>query len=367
MIKAFARLGDTGKLGFQGDHILTMSIRVPRPEPEQITSFYQQALSQVQGLPGVQQAATVSSLPFTGDSATGVFIVEGRPLPRSAEMPRAAIGTASPDYFRTMRIPLLTGRLFAAHDDASEPPVAILSQSAAHAFWPSQNPIGTRIHVGPVGGKSPWRTIVGTVGDVKQFWLDTAPQPTIYIPFAQSPNATTDMVVHTAGEPTRIAFSVRREILAIDPTASIYNVKSMSQVIDEMMAGIRVATGLMAVFGAIAMILAAAGVYGMIAYTVTLRWREIGIRIALGVRPRVVIWLFVRRAVKLAGIGIAVALPAAFVLTRIMSHALFGIVTLEATIFLAFVLILVTVATMAAYLPARRATRVDPVIALRYE
>jgi len=210
-------------------------------------------------------------------------------------------------------------------------------------------------------------TIVGVVGDVKQFWLDTAPQAAIYRHFLQSPYATPDVVIRTSGEPTTIASAVRQEILRIDGTASIYGLKSMQQLVREMLAGIGVAAGLMAVFGAIAMVLAAAGVYGMIAYTVSCRQREIGIRIALGAVPGQVVLLFVRRAAKLAVIGLAVGLPVAFALTRIMSTTLFGVVTLDPMTFLIFVLALLAVATLAAYIPARRATKVDPTVALRYE
>jgi len=366
MVKGFEHLGAVQNLGFETDSVLTMNIRVPTIRTAQQTaSFYKETLSRVGALPGVQDAAVVGVLPFSGDTGALPFVIEGQPTAKTVELQRAAVEATSENYFQLMHIPVVTGRAFSEHDDQGSEPVAIVSSRAAHEYWHSQNPIGSRIRIG-AGAKDGWLRIIGVVGDVKQSWLDTTPPPMIYVNYLQSPAATTAFVVRAADSASLVP-AIRKVISQQDERVAIYSITSMNQFVQDMIAGIRVAAGLMAMFGAIAMILAAAGVYSMIANEVSVRKREIGIRIAMGATPSDVVRLFVMRALKLGAIGLAIGLLMAFVITRLMSNSLFGIVTLDPFTFLAFVIILAAIAVLGAYIPARRAARVDPIIVLRYE
>jgi putative ABC transport system permease protein len=291
--------------------------------------------------------------------------MEGQPTAKTVETQRAAVEAASENYFQVMHIPVVTGRAFSEHDDQGSEHVAIVSSRAAQEYWHSQNPVGSRIRIG-AGAKDGWLRIIGVVGDVKQSWLDATPPPMIYVNYLQSPSATTAFVVRAADSASLVP-AIRKVISEQDERVAIYSVTSMNQFVQDMIAGIRVAAALMAMFGAIAMILAAAGVYSMIANEVSVRKREIGIRMAMGATPSDVVRLFVVRALKLGAIGLAIGLLMAFVITRVMSNSLFGVVTLDPFTFLAFVIVLAAIAVLGAYIPARRAARVDPIIVLRYE
>jgi predicted lysophospholipase L1 biosynthesis ABC-type transport system permease subunit len=235
---------------------------------------------------------------------------------------------------------------------------------ARHYWRDAADPIGRRIKLG--GAQSQWTTIVGVVGDVKD-WFSGEPQPAVYLPYPQAPQLSMRLLLRTAGDPMRVVAGARAQILSVDPDQPIYDVKSMEQVLSEQTSGVRLSASMMGVFAGIALVLAAAGIYAVISYLVAQRTHEIGVRMALGARQRDVLNLVVGYALKLALVWLAIGLPAAYAMTRVMSSALYGVIALDAATFAGFTLLLAAVALAAGYIPARRATKVDPMVALRYE
>jgi putative ABC transport system permease protein len=369
LIKGFSHMSDVHNQGFDAQNVLTMRMRLPGSEQQdthRMVDFYRQVLERVQGLRGVTDAGVVSDLPMTGDLDTQVFNIAERPT-RPTEVLRATVLSADGNYFRVMHIPVLAGRIFTNQDSEATTPVAILSESAARKFWASSDPIRTHIQFEAAPGSKSSFSVVGIVSDVKQFPLDEAPQPAIYLLYSQSSEFPLSLVVRTAGNPLAAVQGVHDQILQVNRGASLYEIKSMEQVIHDMTAGFRIATGLIAICGVVAMILAAAGVYGTVAHVVSLGRREMGIRMALGAQRREVVRLFVTRALKLTALGLGVGLPLAFALSRVMSSTLFGVVALDPYTFVTFTLVLAMVALLAAYVPASKATKIDPTTVLRYE
>jgi putative ABC transport system permease protein len=348
--------------GFDAGGVLTASITLPAPKyptGEQRIAFYRNVLDRLRAMPGVQVASMVSLIPF-GGSNTGVnLLVEGQPPPRPEETPIFWQRIIDPDYFRVMRIPLLRGREFTEQDtDATR--VAIVNSTMARRFWPNVDPLGKRF-----GSRSTWYTIVGVVGDVKFTSLAKDADPEFYEPYRQTPIADMVLALRSASDPAPLAPALRESVRGADPTEAISRITTMGEYLSDRLGEPRLSALLFAGFGVTALLLAAIGIYGVISFSVTRRTREIGIRIALGAARREVMWLVVGEAVLLASIGVAAGIAAALSLTRVMQGMLFGVSATEPLVYVAVSALLIATGAFAAYLPALRATRITPSLALR--
>jgi predicted permease len=358
-------------LGFDGHNVLTLHVGLPRtkyPTNEQVATFYSEALRRLQALPGIERAALVTDLPIVGWSYGVFFGVEGRPTASRSERPAAHSQVISPDYFRTLGIPLLKGRAFTERDNAGAPRVAIINETLARKHFPNEDPLGKRLlddSDTPV-----YYEIVGVAGNVKVYGLgDKAPEENaeIYVPYTQLPTRGSFIAVRTTGAPLQGVSAVQRELHALDKDQPITAVSSMAQVIDRTLADERFNTALLIIFATAAALLAAIGIYGVIAYTVAQHTREIGIRLALGAQTGDVLRLMLGQGMVLVGAGVLLGLGASFVLMRVLSGLLSGVSASDPLTFALAALVLAGVSLLACYVPARRATKVDPMIALRYE
>ncbi len=365
LIKSFWRLQQV-EPGFDPRNLLSVEITLPSAkygEREQSVAFYQQMLERVKSLPGVQAAAIVNHPPFSGRRTNNSFHIEGRPESANpSDRPRADYRTISPDYFQTMKIPILRGRVFTERDAADAPNVAIISRTCAELYWPDEDSLGRRIKV--MGN---WMTVVGVVGDVKQSGLDFAAAPHIYVPTWQTPWLRVGLLARTAAEPLSFAPALRRQIQAVDRDQPIYNIHTMEDLINESVSLRRLNMLLLGAFAFIALALAAVGIYGVIAYAVTQRTQEIGIRMALGAQKRDVLKLVLLQGLLLTLAGVAVGLLASFGLTRLMTKLLYEVSATDPLTFIVIAFLLIAVALLACWFPARRATKVDPLTALRHD
>jgi putative ABC transport system permease protein len=291
--------------------------------------------------------------------------VEDKSLPNPEEDPSADRYSITPGYLRAMRIPLLRGREFDERDVATSSMVAVVNESMARQFWPGEDPIGKRFRMGDT--KGPWRTVIGVVGDVLHKGLDAPHTIQVYLPNTQFTDSMVILAVRTSNDPSSIAAAVRAEISALDPQVPISEVATMDDVVSASVANQRFGAFLFFLFGAVALVLTAVGIYGVISYGVAQRTHEIGIRLALGAGRREVLRLIVGETMRPALLGAALGLCAAFALTRLLTRLLYNVKPTDPPVFVAVLLLLIAVAWIASYIPARRATRVDPMIALRYE
>jgi predicted permease len=369
MFRSFLRLQGVNP-GFNPANVLTLEIELPEPTykaDQQQRIFQQQLLQKIRTIPGVVNAATVDNLPFSGNAFNSSFMIEGRPIPPVTERPRAYYRVVSPDYFSTMGIQLIRGNQFTDRDTADVPGVAIINDVAARKFWPGEEPLGKKIKRGRPESKNPWVTIVGIVGSGNQNSLREAAQPEVYTPYLQNASRTFTLVTRTSVDPRTLAGSIRKEVWATDRDLPVSNMKLMSELISNSVAQPRFYVILIGVFAALALILAAVGVYGVMSYSVTLRTRDIGIRMALGARPADIFKHILGQALLLALIGLGIGIVLAITSTRVMSSLLYGINATDPLTLVATSLVLLAVALLASYVPARRATKVDPMVALRYE
>jgi putative ABC transport system permease protein len=370
MVKGSARMVEKQRRGFDPRHALTMRARLSPSlyaDERRIATFYRQAQERLSALPGVESATSTSFLPGSGLWISTEFQIEGRPAPPPGQERVSSFQKVGADYFRTVRIPVIKGREFSADDVEGSPPVAVISETLARRYFPNEDPLGRRVKVSALESAAQWHTIVGVTGDVPRFMLDREMQPMLYLPNQQLPDLDVYIVVRASGAPMAAVPAVRAQIAALDNKLPLYEIKSHELVIADRIAGLRLIAALMVMFGALALVLAAVGVYSLMAYAVSQRTREIGVRVALGARPQDVFRLVVGQSLKLAAIGLAIGLPVALAIGKVMSGALFGVVALEPMTFVGFTLLLTGVALLAAYLPARRAMRVAPMIALRFE
>ncbi len=368
LIKSFMQLRHMNP-GFNADNALTVRVALPPgkyKQGEPRAQIYQQLISQVKTVPGVQNAGAVLSLPLGGDTFSvgrGVLL-EGKPA-RPEEASNAAYLVVTPDYFSTLQIPLKEGRTFTDHDDAESAKVVIVNETMARQLWPGQSPIGRHFSIWRDEKFS--REVVGVVGDTKME-LDKPADPQMYVPYAQDANwGSLSFVMRTSGEPASFAGAVREAVRSVDKRVATYNLKTMNDVVSTAGAAWRVPMMLLTAFAGVAMLLAMLGIYGITSYYVTQRTHEIGVRMALGAQIVDVLKLVLRRAMLLAVIGVGIGVVGAFAVTRYLTSLLFGVKPFDALTFAAVALGLVVVALLAAVLPARRATKVDPLVALRYE
>jgi len=369
MLRSFVRLQGTSS-GLNPHNLITLELELPDVRyhaPQQQTLFQQQLLQRVGSLPGVQNAATVDNLPFSGNAFNTSFTIEGRPTGPTTETPRAYYRVISPDYFPAIGIELHKGNQFTDRDTAEQPGVAIVNETAAQRYWPGVDPLGKRIKRGRPESKNPWLTVIGIVSGSRQLSLKEGSQPEIYVPYLQNPGLTFTLVARTASDPRSLTGALRKEVLSADREIPAVNIKLMEELISNSVAKERFYVLLLAVFAALALILAAVGVYGVMSYSVTLRTRDIGIRMALGARPVDIFKHIVGQALLLGLIGLGVGIVLAIASTRVMSSLLYGINATDPLTLAITSLVLLAVALLASYLPARRATRVDPLVTLRYE
>jgi putative ABC transport system permease protein len=357
--------------GFNPERVLTLQVflspqEYPEGDPKAATVLHQM-LERVRALPGVRSAGVVSALPITGGPSTE-FVIEGRPAPRQGDEPGADIRVVDPEYFSTMGIPLRAGRLFTEHDNFSAARVMLINETLARQFWPNSKdkPIGQHITMKdwgpPLTGE-----IVGVVGDVKTNGLDAAVGPMIYWPYYQFGQIFNVMVVRTDGDPLQLVSAVKSGIWSVDKNQPVSRIQSMDQVLSDSVARRRLYVVLLGVFAGVALLLAATGIYGVVSYSVSQRTREIGIRVALGAERVDVVRLVIAQAAKLALAGEVIGILVALGLTRMMASLLFGVSAADPFTFASVAIALTLVALAACYVPARRATRVDPMVALRYE
>jgi putative ABC transport system permease protein len=369
LIKSFVRLGRV-QLGFNPENVLTMRVALPSnryTEPPRQAAFYQQVVERVRALPGAQSASLISDPPMSGSTGLwqNTFHIEGKPLPPPGERRAASLRWITPDYFKTMGIQLRRGRRLSEADVEGGPRVAVIDEAMARQFFPDEDPIGKRIVIY-------WRDripreIVGVVGDVRQASLDKDAGPHMYIPYYQTPLGYATLLVRASNDPLKLASVVKKEVLAVDRDQPVYAVQTMEQIIDDSVAERRFQTLLLGLFAGVALALAGVGVYGVISYAVTERTREMGIRIALGAQSGDVHRLIIGQGIKLTSIGVAVGLIASFALTRLMKNLLYDVTATDPATFLLIPLLLAVVALLACYIPARRAMKLDPLAALRYD
>jgi predicted permease len=334
-----------------------------RPEEERQRIFQEQLLDRLGALPGVSAVGTISQLPLRGDGPDGTFFIDNNP----AKSGSASFRLASTGYFAAMGIPLLQGRTFDRSDQPNSPHAALISESMAKKYWPNENPIGQRIQFGNMDGDLRLLHVVGVVGDVHDRGVDTATSPTVYANGLQrSPSSAMSVVVRGRVAPATLAPSMRQVVRSLDSQLPT-NFKTLDQVFAASLDQRRFSLVIFGAFGGVALFLAAMGIYGVTNYAVTQRTQEIGIRMALGARISDVLKLVLRNGMSLALIGAALGVAGALATTRVMSRMLFGVAPTDPATFTAVVVVLVVVAFVACYIPARRATKVDPLVALRYE
>jgi putative ABC transport system permease protein len=369
LIRSFLRLQQVNP-GFAPQNTLAMSLALPATkykEPAQRANFYKEALQGIRALPGVQSAGAVSNLPLSGDNSSGSFRIEGREVPQGQSLPHGDRWAASSDYFSTMKIPIIRGRFFDDRDTMESQPVAIIDEAMARKYWPDEDPLGKRISFQSVNGNRIWRDIVGIVGHVRHRGLEGESRVQYYVPHSQTQNAFMSLVVRANVDPTSLTGAVRGAISGLDKDMPVFRVKTMDQFVSDSMAQRRFAMTLVGIFAGVAMALACVGLYGVLSYSITQRLHEIGIRMALGARAADVLWLVVGQGMLLALAGVALGGVAAFLLTRLMANLLFGVTASDPLTFATIALLLTLVALTACLAPALRATKVDPIEALRYE
>ena len=367
MVRSFAEM-TRADLGIKPENVVAMEVSLPRDTYEDKTkrlNFYQQLMARVETLPGVMKSGAVSIVPFSSSNNSSNFQIVGQPPFRKGEEPYVETRVTTPGYFDAIGTGLRRGRLFNAQDDANAGRVILVNEAFAKRFLPGREPIGQRIDFSS-GGKETLE-IIGVVADVKNEDLDEAPDATSYLPYSQNPNRTMNLVVRGTQDSTRLVASVRSEVRALDPSLPVSNVKPLTQMIDERISPKRLMTYILAVFALSALLLASVGIYGVMSYAVTQRTQEIGIRMALGAQAADVLSLVLRNGMSLALIGVAIGLAGAFALTRLLANLLFHVTATDKLTFAAVSISLIVVALLACFVPARRATKVDPLVALRDE
>jgi len=368
LVRSFLSLLKTNP-GFNPDHLMTMNLVLPAAKYKNETqraAFYSDLVQRVQTVPGVQSAAMVNYIPLGGSNSSDSFLVEGVPEPAAGQEYDGRYRVCTPDYFQTMGIPILKGRYFSAQDTAGSTPVAIVNETMARTHWVYGDALGKRFRFyGPLE-KNPWIEIVGIVQDVRHD-LNISITPEYYLPHAQDPWSGMVLVARTQVDPASMAGALRQQVWAIDKDQPVFDLKTMDEVRSQSVAVYSFSSVMLGIFAGVALLLASVGIYGVMAFAVTQRTQEIGIRMALGARTPDVLRLVLRHGMAMALIGIAIGLAGAWALTRFLSKLLVGVTSTDLLTFTIVTLSLLMAALLACYLPARKATKVDPLVALRYE
>ncbi|HYY56059.1 MAG TPA: ABC transporter permease [Pyrinomonadaceae bacterium] len=366
LIRSFAAMRNVDP-GFKAEGVLVNSQLVLPPqkyaEGNRGVMFFKELFERVRALPGVEAVGGITALPLQGNSRLQAYAVAGRPPQPQGQELTAVINTVAGDYFQTMSIPLRSGRLFTERDDANAPKAVLINETLARRIFPGQNPLGERLYMR--GGNTPYE-IIGVVGDAKQFNLTGEASPEIFTHYLETPTTFMYVLARTKGDPTSLAMPIRREVQAIDPDQPVGN-RTLAQQFENSISQPRFYTLLLGLFAAVALILSTIGIYGVMSYMVAQRTHEIGIRMALGAQRRDVLRIVIWQGLKLAMIGVAVGLAFAFLATRLLSSLLYGVSAVDPVTFIIIPLLLTGVAVAACFIPARRATRIDPLIALRNE
>jgi putative ABC transport system permease protein len=373
MVKGIVNLARSGEqLGPR--KLLVMRVDLPNEKYQngyRQADFFQQALEGLAALPGVQSTAVASVVPHTdiGTVSSGLrgITLEGKPVPAPGQRAFCVADSVSASYFRTLRIPLKLGREFSARDGPEAPRVAIISEEMWRQYWPGEDPVGKRLKFGDADSNEPWLSIVGVVGDVPMLASDEPMRPLLYLPYRQRPVSAMQFSIRTTGDPAGLISAARAQVQRVDREQPVYHVETLQRMIDDELLGLHYISLLMAIFGALAMMLAALGIYGVMSYTVSQRSHEIGVRIALGAASRDVLGFVVRRGLMMSAAGVATGLAAAFALAHLLTSLLHGVRATDFATYAGASLLLMAVAFAASYIPARRATKVDPMVALRYE
>ena len=370
LIQTFVRLRHLDP-GFQPENLLIVNTTLPQRHYAELpkrTAFYRQVLERVKALPGVISAAYTTAVPLTWRGGTNGFSIQGRTQMPGQDANHRQI---SPNYFQTLGIPLRRGRFFDEHDGPQSVSVAIINETTARQFWPDEDALGKRFKLGPPDSSDPWWTIVGIVGDVRQMGLEVPVKAEMYFPCQQMPGffffAPQALVIRTGADPMSLAAAVRREIWTVDPTQPVSGITTMERILESEVAQRRSGMRLLATFATLALLLASLGIYGVLSYAVTLRTPEIGVRLALGAQPGDVWRMVISEGLGLAFLGVGLGLTVSFALTRFLASLLFNVSATDVRTFASVSLLLISVTFVASYLPARRAAKVDPMVALRYE
>ncbi|MCI0338910.1 MAG: ABC transporter permease [Acidobacteria bacterium] len=366
MIRSFIGLQQVDT-GYRTDNVMTMKVALPISkyrESQQQAAFYQQAIERIRALPGVESAGAVSDLPLSGDGGVFLFNIEGRP--HATAWGNAQWRAVSTDYFRTMGMRLLRGREITELDRQGAVEVLVINEAMAKKFWPGEDPIGKRIQIFDLAPR-PWREIIGVVRDIKHFELAQDAGPEMFVPALQRPRIAMTLVARTVSDPSQLAPAMREAVLSVDKDQPVYRVRTMEQFLSDMMAAPRATAYLLSALAIVAIILAAVGIYGVMSYTIAQRTHEIGIRVALGARRADVLRLVLTQGMKLAVVGIVIGTGGAVIVTRMMDPLLYGVRPNDPLTFAVVAVVLASVALLACYIPARRAMKVDPMVALRYE
>lgn len=372
LIRSFNRLRQVD-LGFKPNNLLTMRMVLPLPKyqkPESRRAFYDELFRRIHEIPGVEAAGINTRLPLSTSGMKFSFSVEGRTMPSDSNLPFAVYRVVNPDYFRAMDIPLQRGRVFDTRDTADSTPAFVVNRRLAEQFWPGEDPTGKRLKIGPPDSPNPWVTIIGVVGDVRQTGLYGEQLAELYAPYAQERRSwmsPRDLVVRTRGDAAALAGAVREAVWAVDKDQPVSNIRTMDQVLAATVSRERFQMLLLSLFATLALVLACVGLYGVISYAVAQRTHEIGVRMALGARPRDVLSLVIRQGMTLTFVGLVLGIAGGLAVTRVMADLLFGVTPTDTVTFISAGGLLLVVSFLACYVPARRATKVDPLIALRYE
>jgi putative ABC transport system permease protein len=371
LVKGFQGLLNVNE-NYKPSTLLTMNLSLSETqyaEPSARLTFHEQLLQGLSTLPGVQSAALVTHVPYAeGGGIDGQeFSIEGRAPLRRGELIDAIVETTTPSYFGEMNIALRDGRFLSDADGAEAPKVAVVSESLVRRYFDGENPLGKHIKIGKADSDQPWLTVVGVVSDLHYSWITKQLVPTIYRSFRQAPPYYTTLVLRTTGDPLKLVSAARAQVAAIDPNLPLYDIKPMDKVITESIVGIAYVAAMMAVLGIIALVLASVGVFGVMSYSVSERAHEIGIRMSMGAQTRDILRLVLRGGMLLTVLGLVIGLPVAFLLARGLAGLVYGVEATDPTTFIGLPLVLLAVAALACYLPARRAAHLDPLKALRHD
>jgi predicted permease len=328
-------------------------------------SFFKQIVERVKSLPGVEAASIAGPLPLDAYSNGARLTVEGYVPRYENERFSVSYSKVGHDYFQAINTPIVEGRGFSEHDDKTAPPVVVVNETLARRFWPNESPLGKRLRLG--SAENPYREVVGVAKDGKYFLLGEPPTEYMFIPHSQNYEGKMTIIARTSGEPENLAEGIRQEVASLDSELPVFGVKTMPKFLDRILSGPKSIAGLATTFGLVALLMAAVGLYGVMSYSVARRTREVGIRMALGAGSSTVLRLVLKEGLILVCAGVVIGLVSAAALSRLLGSMLYGISGTDAVTFVTIPFVLMVVALLASYVPARRATKVDPMVALRYE